>query len=228
MSKKLLSKYTFDASTKTIVLEGIYSQDRLLMMSNVTTNQVLYIFNNPILGLASYAFDVNAETTTVVLTTATTGMADADKLQIFIEADQTSMAPDDTFTDPVSKLRVSNPENLIDTDFEYGLQSTKWETLELVNSEVILVTTSTEHGLSIGNPIIVQGSDSPSADGAFIVTSIPTLSSFQYKAKNAQSSTGSIMDTYTQVFIASVYQGTEFQLSALNAVVTDAANPSKM
>ena len=252
MSKKLLSKYTFDASTKTIVLEGIYSQDRLLMMSNVTTNQVLYIFNNPILGLASYAFDVNAETTTVVLTTATTGMADADKLQIFIEADQTSMAPDDTFTDPVSKLRVSNPENLIDTDFEYGLQSTKWETLELVkniptfysrngdtslniasitrtlNSEVILVTTSTEHGLSIGNPIIVQGSDSPSADGAFIVTSIPTLSSFQYKAKNAQSSTGSIMDTYTQVFIASVYQGTEFQLSALNAVVTDAANPSTL
>ena len=138
MSKKLLSKYTFDASTKTIVLEGIYSQDRLLMMSNVTTNQVLYIFNNPILGLASYAFDVNAETTTVVLTTATTGMADADKLQIFIEADQTSMAPDETFTDPVSKLRVSNPENLIDTDFEYGLQSTKWEKIELVMALLLL------------------------------------------------------------------------------------------
>ena len=25
---------------------------------------------------------------------------------------------------PVSKLRVSQPENLIDTDFEYGLQET--------------------------------------------------------------------------------------------------------
>ena len=252
MSKKLLSKYTFDASTKTIVLEGIYSQDRLLMMSNVTTNQVLYIFNNPILGLASYAFDVNAETTTVVLTTATTGMADADKLQIFIEADQTSMAPDDTFTDPVSKLRVSNPENLIDTDFEYGLQSTKWETLELVkniptfysrngdtsldiatiattnNSETILITTVAEHGLSVGNPIIVQGTDSPSANGAFIVTAITSTYSFQYKAKNTQTSTGSILDTYTQVFIASVYQGTEFQLSALNSVVTDGATPSQL
>ena len=29
------------------------------------------------------------------------------------------------FIDPVTKLRVSNPENLIDTDFEYGLQPTK-------------------------------------------------------------------------------------------------------
>ena len=32
------------------------------------------------------------------------------------------------------KFRVSNPENLIDTDFEYGLQASKWETLELVNN----------------------------------------------------------------------------------------------
>ena len=38
------------------------------------------------------------------------------------------------FIDPVTKLRVSNPENLIDTDFEYGLQPTKWETVELINN----------------------------------------------------------------------------------------------
>jgi len=38
------------------------------------------------------------------------------------------------FIDPVTKLRVSTPENLIDTDFEYGLQPTKWETVELINN----------------------------------------------------------------------------------------------
>ena len=32
--------------------------------------------------------------------------------------------------------------------------------------------------------------------------------------------------TYTQIFVGSVYQGTEFQLSALNAITTDGANPS--
>ena len=38
------------------------------------------------------------------------------------------------FVDPVTKLRISQPENLIDTDFEYGLQPTKWETVELINN----------------------------------------------------------------------------------------------
>lgn len=38
-------------------------------------------------------------------------------------------------SDAVGRFRVSNPESLIDTDFEYGLQGTKWETLELVNGQ---------------------------------------------------------------------------------------------
>lgn len=37
-------------------------------------------------------------------------------------------------SDAVGKLRISNPQALIDTDFEYGLQGTKWEVLELVNN----------------------------------------------------------------------------------------------
>jgi hypothetical protein len=28
-------------------------------------------------------------------------------------------------------MRVSNPQSLIDTDFEYSLQPTKWETVQL-------------------------------------------------------------------------------------------------
>jgi len=41
---------------------------------------------------------------------------------------------DDKFVDATDKLRVTTPQSLIDTDFEYGLQSTKWETLELVKN----------------------------------------------------------------------------------------------
>lgn len=36
--------------------------------------------------------------------------------------------------DPVDKLRISMPQALIDTDFEYGTQPTKWETIALQNS----------------------------------------------------------------------------------------------
>jgi hypothetical protein len=36
--------------------------------------------------------------------------------------------------DPVDKLRVSAPQAMIDTDFEYGQQPTKWESISLQNS----------------------------------------------------------------------------------------------
>jgi hypothetical protein len=45
-----------------------------------------------------------------------------------------SITPSETLTDPVGKLRVSNPQALIDTDFEYSTQSTKWETINLLNN----------------------------------------------------------------------------------------------
>jgi hypothetical protein len=35
--------------------------------------------------------------------------------------------------DPVGKMRVSTPQSLIDTDFEYGTQPTKWESIALQN-----------------------------------------------------------------------------------------------
>jgi hypothetical protein len=36
--------------------------------------------------------------------------------------------------DPVGKIRVSTPQALIDTDFEYGQQPTKWESIALQNN----------------------------------------------------------------------------------------------
>ena len=250
MAKKLIHDYSFNAVAKQVTLQGIYKRERLLMVSNFTDNIILFVFNQAAFVLDNFQLDHVNQTTTLTFTYNTTSMSNSDVLQIFMEEDSVAIAPAETYVDPVSKLRVSNPENLIDTDFEYGLQSTKWETLELVKniptfysrngdeslnlstvtktngSEIISVVTSENHNLSIGNPIIVQGTDSISADGAFIVTAIPSETSFQYKAKANQSGTGSILDTYTQIFVGSVYQGTEFQLSALNAITTDGANPS--
>ena len=36
--------------------------------------------------------------------------------------------------DPVGKMRISSPQALIDTDFEYGQQPTKWESISLQNN----------------------------------------------------------------------------------------------
>lgn len=43
-------------------------------------------------------------------------------------------SPASVYQDPVEKLRVSNPQSMMDTDFEYSLQSSKWETVGLTNN----------------------------------------------------------------------------------------------
>ena len=252
MAKKLIHKYEFDASAKTVKLFDVIKQERILLISNVTTNQVIYTFGDSTIGASAYNIDTTNKETTITLDFDTTSMSDTDKLQIFIERDNTEIRPDKTYTDPVSKFRVSTPENLIDTDFEYGLQSTKWETLELIRniptffsrngdqdielSEVtatagsnqIRVVTPDPHNLVQGNPIIVQGTTNSNANGGFVVTSIIDTNTFIYTAKANIPTTGSIKDTYTQMFLGSIYQGTEFKLENVNGITTDGANPSKL
>ena len=252
MAKHLVFDYTFDASAKTITLDGVYSQKRMLLITNQNNNEIIFSFNDASKGLSDIAFDYTSYTTTLTLTYDTTSMADTDPLQIFVENDNQSFKPDSTFVDAVSKFRVSNPENLIDTDFEYGLQSTKWETLELTkniptffsrngdqdlgissivagaNSNVITVTTSEDHGLQSGSPIIVVGTTFISADGGFVVDGTPTTDTFTYRAKSRQTITGSIQETYTQLFAGSVYTGTEFSLSNLSSITSDGAAQSTL
>lgn len=47
---------------------------------------------------------------------------------------RTQLAVRSVAYDPVDKLRVSQPQALIDTDFEYGTQPTKWESIGLQNN----------------------------------------------------------------------------------------------
>ena len=58
----------------------------------------------------------------MAITTSTTGTV-------------TTFVPTEVLYDPTNKLRVAAPESLIDTDFEYGTQTTKWENLALVNNK---------------------------------------------------------------------------------------------
>ena len=157
----------------------------------------------------------------------------------------------DTFTDPVSKLRVSTPESLIDTDFEYGLQSIKWETLQLVNNiptffsrsgdtpipvsavtciagqNFVYVTTSTAHNLLNGSPFSITGLRSVTAEGTYTVTKITSSTQFVYDAKFAQTITGSIyIPNSTTLFPGMVYQGTAYSVNQLESVESDAVAPN--
>jgi hypothetical protein len=157
----------------------------------------------------------------------------------------------DQLIDPVSKFRVSNPENLIDTDFEYGLQPTKWETVELINNtpsffsksgdttidgissiitnagtREIIVKTELDHGLAVGIPINVTGTKSITADGAYIINSIPDPKTFTYLCKDNQSDTNSILDLYSSIITGEFFQGSQLRISDSDGIVTDAEGTS--
>ncbi len=151
------------------------------------------------------------------------------------------------FIDPVTKLRVSQPENLIDTDFEYGLQPTKWETVELINNtpsffsksgdttipgivsiatnngtREITVVTATDHGLAVGIPINVTGTKSVTADGSYVINSIPNSTTFTYLCKDEQIGNNAIEDLYSSIITGEFFQGSQIRIADSEGITTDA------
>ena len=213
MAKHLLFDYTFVPASNQVKLKGNKHQRRTLIITNTTDNVIIYNFADKA-KTGSFSYDGVADETTITLAHDCSAMSATDSLQIFEEEDSVAFEPSETFVDAVSKFRVSNPENLIDTDFEYGPQASKWETIQTINNipsfyastsdttipfiskveaqsgnELITVTTQYEHGLTSGVPITVTGLAEITAEGTYIIQAVPTLSTFTYKARAAQPAT---------------------------------------
>jgi hypothetical protein len=265
MARKVLleTAYTFTPSTKTIVIPRAIAREKLVLITNVTTNQVIYNFSDPNLRATSYTINASnyqqgatvdfntkvvtgaRDTTTIVLNYNTASMSSTDKLQITIDEYAEKFEPSETFQDPVSKLRVSQPQALIDTDFEYSVQPSKWEGLALVQNypsfyakgtaavafdvtalsggnqsprSTITVTTSIAHGLVVGDVVSVQDSLNPSADGTFLIESV-AATTFTYLAKGVVN--GSILDTgYTTVAAGGLFSGSRISLAVSASAMT--------
>ena len=129
--------YLFDASEREVVIPGGIQREQLILITNVTDNKVIYNFSDPELTATSYDISTdirNVVTTKLILAYDTTSMSDTDKLQIVYDDFEETVKPAETYMDSVNKQRVSNPQSQIDTDFEYGTQSTKWESLSMINN----------------------------------------------------------------------------------------------
>lgn len=204
MARKIIldTAYTFNAAIRTVTLPVFVPRERLILITNVTTNKVIYNFSDPSLRATSYTSTVspeNVESTVIVLNYDTTTMSNSDRLQVVVDEYTEKFEPAETTLDPVNKLRVSQPEALIDTDFEFGTQITKWENLALVNnrpssypvvlqipnitgismptgSTTVTVTTGSAHGITVGTPITVLDTYLVVANGNFVVESVTTSS----------------------------------------------------
>jgi len=210
MARKILleTAYTFTPSSNTVVIPKTILRERLLLITNVTSNQVIYNFSDPSLKATSYITNTDAslnESTTIVLSYNTAAMLSTDKLSFTIDEYAEKFEPAESLLDATNKLRVTTPQSLIDTDFEYGTQISKWENLGLYNNRPFSYTSPTQianiSGIAMANgsktvtvtlasgtspanntPIVVQDTYLQAANGNFIVESGGGGSSFTYTA----------------------------------------------
>jgi len=189
----------------TIKVQGKYKLEQLLLITNSTTNTILYNFSDPLAGAkVDYFSTTNTGTgdpysdefpafrniadyvTTLTLTADTSTSSVSDDIQIFYEAKETKVRPYDFGTDAIERHRVAMPQSMLDADFEYGLQPTKWQAIGLsrgypsvyelpgtdtsvlsvttdastgtggVGESLITVTTQSAHGFLTGTPITIR------------------------------------------------------------------------
>lgn len=231
MARKLRYNYTFTPSTNTVVLNGYVGAKRLLLITNTKTNTVIYNFAIPTLTASSINYNPITDQTSIVLAYNCSAMSATDALQIYTEEDYVSTYPVEVSYDPVNKPRSSSPQALIDTDFEYGTQISKWENLALTNNRPFQYpTTFTFSGIGTinipsgsktvsvastnifpanGTPIVVQDTYLPIANGVFVIESGGGTGTITYTAKaaNAGILTNIFDVNKTGIFTGSTYTG---------------------
>ena len=151
-----------------------------------------------------------------------------------IPAGLTPITPEEVLIDPVQKLRISQPQALIDTDFEYGTQISKWENHINVgarpfvydtaspisgitaitmstSSRTVTVSLPSTTGIAVGTPISVRDTYLAIANGNYLVESVTTNTSFTYtgKAVNTGSVTSILDANKTLIFTGSLYSGAQ-------------------
>lgn len=138
--------------------------------------------------------------------------------------------------DPVGKFRVSTPQALIDTDFEYGTQPTKWETINLQNNRqsvyyipqaplaITTLNSSASTSLVISGtfvvaantPIYIQNSLDPNQNGWWWTVAGGT-NSMTVTTTNTSVTGNQWSATSTYVYVGYFYTNCGVQLSSTSA-----------
>lgn len=197
------------AGVSAIKLMGRYEPADVLLITDTNSGNILYNFadtsntitfyyktgrissNNELLPDLDFpAWSQKTDTiTTIYLSDDTSDLQSATDIQILVEEAHQTIRPWDFGTDAIERMRVATPQAMLDADFEYGLQPTKWQAIGLIRSypstyEVpgtdlivstmktdasvntgnfgsskITITTSGSHGFIQGQPITIKGLD---------------------------------------------------------------------
>jgi len=214
MARRIIrgTDYVFTPADRKLVLPAFILEERLLLITNVTRGTIIYNFADSNLGYSgwSYIGDPTNPKTQIILEYNTAGMSSTDLISVMVDEFNETVNFTDTLLDTVEKLRVAAPQSLMDTDFEYSIQPSKWEALFLANNyptffakgtggnslevtniqgngagprSLVTVTTATFHNLVAGNIASIQDTLNFRAEGTFVVQAAPTPFTFTYFAR---------------------------------------------
>jgi hypothetical protein len=169
-----------------------------LLITNTTRNIILYNFADPNNKIeltyedSQYSTDFPGAVygtdriTTITFDIDTKDMLVTDNIQIFVESKDQKIRMNDINTDAMERVKVGLPQAMLDADFEYGLQPTKWQQISLmrnypgayeipgsdtavvnvvtdassatadIGASLITVTTSNNHGFVVGDVITMK------------------------------------------------------------------------
>jgi hypothetical protein len=145
MARKRIYEYVFTPGTAglgTVQVQDRINLEDFLAIYDTTTNTSIYNFGAPTQG-GTVSFSPSpiaglpnayAGVTTLNLDLDTSTLSANDKLAIYVEDRNISTQPWEFGLDAIGRARTSNPESLIDADFEYGLQNTKWQNVSTINN----------------------------------------------------------------------------------------------
>ena len=237
MARKLRYNYTFTPATNSIVLSGFVGAKRILLITNLKTNTIIYNFSDLSLTAKTVTYDGTADQTTIVLAKDCSAMSATDNLQIYLEEDAVSFTPSEINFDPVNKFRTSSPQALIDTDFEYGTQISKWENLSLSNnrpfayptsynftgvgtiniptgSKLVTINAGANSFPPNGTPITITDTYLPLANGVFVIEQGGGTGIVTYTARAANPG---IVTNIFDVNKTGIFTGTTYTGAAIGA-----------
>ena len=145
MARQRISEYVFTpgvSGSGTIKVPGRVNLEDFLAIYNTTDQISIYNFGDTAQGgSVTWTAGVTADfptayagVTTLSLDWDTSAMNTNDKLAIYVETEALAVQPWAFGMDAIGRERVSNPQALIDADFEYGLQNTKWQNVSTINN----------------------------------------------------------------------------------------------
>jgi hypothetical protein len=189
-----------------IRLMGRYTHSEILLITDTESGNIIYNFSDPSTSMEIVykngkssgdgqplndldfpAWWQTGDCITTLYFSYDTSAFTGNDVQIFVENDSQTIRPWDFGTDAIERMRVAAPQAMLDADFEYGLQPTKWQAIGMMRNypslyelsgtdltvsdvttdasantgnfgaSLITVTTNGSHGFSTGTPITVKG-----------------------------------------------------------------------